>query len=84
MATCATCGNDYDKMFTVTLYTGDSYQFDSFECAAHLLAPTCHHCGVRILGHGLEANGLVYCCNNCARAQGVESLEDRVGKEVKG
>lgn len=78
MATCATCGNHYDKSMTVTLHDGRSYEFDSFECAIHLLAPTCNHCGVRIIGHGLEANNLFYCCNHCATAEGVENLEDRV------
>ena len=40
MATCDTCGNDYDKTFTLT--RGDvSGTFDSFECAIHALAPTC-------------------------------------------
>ena len=77
MATCATCGNNYDKAMTVTLYNGESYQFDSLECAIHLLAPTCDHCGVRIIGHGLEANGVIYCCNHCATAAGITSLEDR-------
>ncbi len=79
MATCATCGNDYDKTMTVTLYNGTSHQFDSFECAIHLLAPTCSTCGVRIIGHGLEANGVMYCCDHCAQAEGVSGLEDRVG-----
>ncbi len=55
MPTCDTCGNDYDKAFTVTTVTGDQYTFDSIECAAQKLAPNCTHCGVRILGHGLEA-----------------------------
>jgi hypothetical protein len=77
MATCAACGNTYDKAMTITLYTGESFQFDSFECAIHLLGPTCKRCGVRIIGHGLEANGLLYCCNHCARVEGVDNLEDR-------
>jgi DNA-directed RNA polymerase subunit RPC12/RpoP len=78
MATCATCGNSYDKAMTVTLHDGSSYQFDSFECAIHMLAPTCSHCGVRIIGHGLEANGVIYCCSHCAKLEGVDQLEDRV------
>ena len=79
MATCATCGNNYDKAFTVTLHNGDSFHFDSFECAIHLLAPTCSRCGLRIIGHGVEANGVIYCCSHCARAEGIAGLEDRVG-----
>ena len=78
MATCDTCGNDYDKAFTVTTVTGDQYTFDSIECAAQKLAPNCEHCGVRILGHGLEADGAFYCCDHCAKKAGVSGLNDRV------
>jgi hypothetical protein len=79
MATCDTCGNDYDKAFSVTTVTGDRYTFDSIECAAQKLAPSCEHCGVRILGHGLEADGTFYCCDHCASKSGVTGLNDRVG-----
>jgi hypothetical protein len=76
MATCDTCGNDYDKTFTVT--RGDeSGTFDSFECAVHAMAPTCEHCGCRILGHGVEAAGHVFCCAHCARGSGAEAVSDR-------
>lgn len=76
MATCDVCGNEYDKTFTVTQgeRTGT---FDSFECAAHVMAPTCAHCGVRILGHGVEAGGQVFCCASCARHVGEEGVADR-------
>jgi hypothetical protein len=43
MAICETCGNDDDKTFEVTI-NGETHVFDSFECAAHMLAPTCAHC----------------------------------------
>jgi hypothetical protein len=76
MATCEVCGNDYDKSFEVTR-AGESHTFDSFECAIHALAPTCGHCGTRIIGHGLEANGSIYCCANCAELEGVTTLVDR-------
>ena len=76
MAQCETCGNDYDKAFKVVL--GDvSYTFDSFECAVQALAPTCSHCGCRILGHGVEADGAMYCCAHCASQQGVREVRDR-------
>jgi hypothetical protein len=71
------CGNDYDKSFTVTL-AGRTHTFDSFECAIHMLAPTCNHCGCRIIGHGVERNGTMYCCANCAEMKGVQGLVDRV------
>ncbi|HMB92758.1 MAG TPA: hypothetical protein VKP65_18045 [Rhodothermales bacterium] len=77
MAVCETCGNDYHNSFNVTM-GGETYTFDSFECAIHKLAPTCAHCGVKIIGHGLEADGTYYCCDNCAKAEGVTGLNDRV------
>ncbi|GAA4419412.1 hypothetical protein GCM10023169_10050 [Georgenia halophila] len=76
MATCDTCGNEYDKTFTITRGT-ESGTFDSFECAVHAMAPTCEHCGCRILGHGVEADGAIYCCANCARESGAPELIDR-------
>jgi hypothetical protein len=77
MARCEMCGNEYDKTFEVIM-NGQSHVFDSFECAIHVLAPTCSHCGCRIIGHGLEANGRFFCCDHCAEAMGVERLRDRV------
>jgi hypothetical protein len=77
MAVCEVCGNDYDKAFEVTR-AGESHTFDSFECAIQALAPTCEHCGTRIIGHGVEADGSIYCCANCASEAGVTALADRV------
>ena len=77
MARCEVCGNDYDKAFTVTM-DGAQHTFDSFECAIQALAKTCGHCGCRIIGHGIENNGSMYCCAHCARAAGVEEARDRV------
>jgi hypothetical protein len=36
------------------------------------------HCHCRILGHGLEGQGLIFCCAHCARLSGVPELHDRV------
>ncbi len=77
MATCETCGNEYDKAFDV-VKDGESHTFDSFECAIHALAPTCTHCSCRIVGHGVEADGSIFCCAHCAQKSGVEALKDRV------
>jgi hypothetical protein len=77
MPVCSHCGNDYDKAFTVR-QGGTDHVFDCFECAIHKLAPTCEHCGVRIIGHGLEADGRFFCCDHCAEKSGVTSLRDRV------
>lgn len=77
MAQCKTCGNEYDKAFQVIM-NGETHVFDSFECAIQALAPTCAHCGVHIVGHGLESNGTFYCCAHCAKQEGVTRLQDRV------
>ena len=77
MAQCEVCGNNYDKSFEV-IAAGNTHVFDSFECAIHKLAPTCGHCGCRIVGHGIEANGSFYCCANCARSSGEQGARDRV------
>lgn len=74
MAQCALCGNEYDKTFTVTTSDGRSMVFDSIECAAQVVAPTCARCGARVLGHGVESDDRVYCCANCARLQGVGAV----------
>lgn len=77
MAKCEVCGNDYDKSFEVVML-GRSHTFDSFECAIHALAPTCNHCGCKIIGHGVEAKGTLYCCAHCAKHEGVRGVDDRV------
>jgi hypothetical protein len=76
MATCEVCGNDYDGAFTIDK-DGASHVFDSFECAIHALAPTCEHCGCRIIGHGVQAGDRVFCCAHCASQSGVEGVADR-------
>ncbi|HEY8513991.1 MAG TPA: hypothetical protein VIS07_00585 [Candidatus Binatia bacterium] len=76
MARCEVCHNDYDKSFEV-IAAGATHVFDSFECAAHALAPRCQHCGCMILGHGVEASGHYFCCASCARSMGESSIRDR-------
>ena len=76
MAKCDACGNDYDKAFQVVA-RGTTYTFDSFECAIHKLAPACAHCGVRIIGPGLEKGDQMFCCDHCAERAGVKELRDR-------
>jgi hypothetical protein len=76
MSTCEVCGNSYDKAFEVR-YGDAAHVFDSFECAIHRLAPTCGHCGCRIIGHGVEAEGAMYCCAHCARESTSAQLVDR-------
>jgi len=78
MAKCEVCGNDYDKSFEII--AGDSrHVFDSFECAIHLIAPICEHCGCKVIGHGVEVDGRFYCCAHCAReAEGTDLPTDRI------
>ena len=78
MAVCAICGNDYDKAFTLTTHEGNSMTFDSFECAIHAVAPVCEHCGCKVVGHGVEHAGAIYCCAHCAKHSGEMRLKDRV------
>jgi hypothetical protein len=66
MAKCNTCGNEYYRTFDVTI-DGRKLTFDSIECAAQAIAPTCAHCKCRVLGHGVEQDGTIYCCASCAR-----------------
>jgi hypothetical protein len=77
MATCEVCENEYDKAFEVVV-AGKRHTFDSFECAIHALAPVCPHCHCRVVGHGVEANGQIFCCVHCARTAGKTQLKDRV------
>jgi hypothetical protein len=73
---CDVCGNEYDKTLTVTA-DGRTGTFDSFQCAIHAMAPKCTHCGCRIIGHGVEADGAFFCCAHCAHEAGVAAVADR-------
>ena len=75
MKTCECCGNAYDKCIDVTM-NGETHSFDCFECAIQVLAPLCGHCNCRIVGHGVEGEGAIYCCAHCARSAGVEGVVD--------
>ena len=78
MAQCEVCGNEYDKAFEVSMPGDDSHTFDSFECAIHALAPLCEYCGVKVIGHGVEADGRFFCCAHCASMAGAQGIADRV------
>lgn len=66
MARCEVCGNDYSRPLEIRL-GGKVHTFDSFECAIHRLAPSCAHCDCRVIGHGVEKDGKLFCCDHCAR-----------------
>jgi hypothetical protein len=76
MNRCECCGNVYDKTFEVRR-NGEVHVFDAFECAIQTLAPVCGNCGCRVIGHGVEAEGAIFCCASCASAQGMAGLHDR-------
>lgn len=80
MEKCERCGNEYANAFKVSMQ-GQEYFFDSFECAISMLAPECTHCKTRIIGHGLESSGMIFCCANCANHSGIFSLKDHVDFE---
>ena len=65
MVCCDLCGNDCKKAFEVRL-ARKLYIFDSFQCAIQFLAPTCVHCGCKIIGHAVEVDQGVYCSAHCA------------------
>jgi Rieske Fe-S protein len=76
MSKCDVCGNEYDKAFTIT-QAGQVHTFDSFECAINALAPVCGHCGCKVIGHGVEHDGQIFCCANCANHMAATTLRDR-------
>ena len=73
---CDVCANEYDKSFEVVA-GGKTMTFDAFECAIQALAPRCGHCECMIIGHGVEADDVIYCCAHCARQHGDTELQDR-------
>lgn len=78
MTVCEGCGTDSDRCFTVITDVGRRHIFDTVQCAAHVLAPACMTCGVRVLGHGVGDETHLFCSAHCARAAGVVGVVDRV------
>jgi hypothetical protein len=37
----------------------------------------CEYCGVKVIGHGVEADGHFYCCAHCASMAGARGVADR-------
>ncbi|MFB8036183.1 hypothetical protein ACFC5Z_25210 [Streptomyces sp. NPDC056004] len=75
MAVCEACHNDYELAFEVRTAEGAVHVFDSIECAAQKIAPTCVNCQCRILGHGMQADGQFFCCAHCARETGLSQSQ---------
>jgi hypothetical protein len=77
MATCETCGNEYDRYFESQLGC-ETQAFDSFDRAFYTVAPRCAHCGCRIVGCGIEVKGIFFCCAHCANAHPLPVIENRI------
>jgi hypothetical protein len=78
MEHCETCGNSYDRPLEIVV-DGRSHTFDCFECAIQALAPVCGHCGVRVIGHGVQVDQAIYCCAHCADMEEKSAgIRDRV------
>ena len=80
MNPCDCCGNNYAHSFEV-IFGEKRYTFDSFECAIQRLAPVCPCCNCKIIGHGVEGDGGIFCCAHCARKHGVDGLVDNVDQK---
>jgi hypothetical protein len=79
MGRCEVCGNEYELAFEVVA-AGERHVFDSFECAIHRMAPVCEHCGCKVIGHGTQVGGQMFCCASCARmATGSQEVADSSG-----
>ncbi len=76
MNVCSVCGNEYDKMLEIT-HSGKKNYYDSFECAIHHLAPRCLHCGIPVIGHGVEVDEAIFCSAHCSRCHGKYGAIDR-------
>lgn len=81
MNNCDVCNNTYKNPMQI-IKDNKTYTFDSFECAIHLLAPKCNHCGCRVIGHGVEDSDTLFCCANCAREEGKYNLRDQGNTSV--
>ncbi|HXH62483.1 MAG TPA: hypothetical protein VNI20_14145 [Fimbriimonadaceae bacterium] len=79
MSFCEVCGNEYDRAFQVHI-GGRVHTFDCFECAIQALAPQCSLCGCRVIGHGCEVDGDVYCSAHCAKTAGHRGVRDRIDR----
>jgi hypothetical protein len=79
-AQCEVCGITYDKAMEIRVEE-TVHTFDCFECAIHVLAPACVHCGCRIIGHGVESQGEIFCGARCAKQGGVVGVRDRIEME---
>jgi len=64
---CEHCGERDGDLMEIR-FQGRTRIFDCFECAIHAMAPPCRHCGSRVTGHGIQAEGGMFCSPHCADA----------------
>ena len=83
MTKCSVCGGTYKDMLVIR-YRGEERAFDSFECAVHAIAPACAHCGCKVIGHGIDEGGQIFCCRHCAGVKGGTAERDREGAHDRG
>ena len=58
-------------------FADETVAFEYVEARLWPDGPVCPHCGTRIVGHGVEHDGAIFCCVHCARHEGVKGLVDR-------
>ena len=73
MARCDVCGNDYQNTMEIRR-KGVTGTYDCFECALRAMAPPCQHCGCRVIGHGVDAAGKIFCSAHCAQTAGAHPI----------
>lgn len=76
MAAREVCGNEYEGSSAMITTDRRAHIFDSIDDAAHAIAPVCAHCGCRVLGHGMQSGGKIYCRASCARRTGSDAVRD--------
>ena len=61
---CTICDDQYGRSCRIP--ADDELHFmDSFECAFYTVAPRCRCCDRRIVDHGIETWGNIFCCTPC-------------------
>lgn len=65
---CEHCGKLVADLMEIR-FQGRTRVFDCFECAIHAMAPPCRHCGSRVIGHSIQAEGRMFCSPHCAEAE---------------
>jgi len=65
---CEHCGGRDGDLMEIR-FQGRTRTFDCFKCAIHAMAPLCCDCGSPVIGHGIQAEGRMFCSPHCAAAE---------------